>query len=224
LMLALVGAGHVSAALDAGRVHASMVREQLESDPDPAVSALIARLRSGSVSTSVGHDRAQVSSAIATQIATPPGEMFGGRRRAWSTPAGGRIAVRAALVLGIAVVVALGISTRISLWRPTPHHAVSFRDRVQLTATGQASLPTISRDGKTLAFATRTCAASGCRFGVDVQDVREGTSNPILQGASRIYQVQASPDGRYLLVGGEQQRRVWNISSVCQRRAAALRH
>src|SRR5208283_3031161 len=78
---------------------------------------------------------------------------------------------------------------------------VSFRDRVQLTATGQASLPTLSGDGKTLAFATRTCSAAGCAFGVDVQDVREGTSRTILNGTSGIDRVQVSPDGRHLLVG-----------------------
>ena len=200
LMLALVNAGQVSAALDAGRVHGTMVREQLESEPDPPVRELMARLREGTAGASSGKGRLQDIPAAAVTIASPQPVVAEDRRTPGPISTRGGIGVRAGLAFGLATIAALGIWTGMSLWRPAPRPRVSFRDRIQLTATGQASLPTLSGDGKTLAFATRTCSAAGCTFGVDVQDVPGGISRTILNGTSGIDRVQESPDGRQVLV------------------------
>lgn len=57
LILALTRAGDQSAALDAGRVHAALVREELEADPDATVLALLEEVRAGKLQQPPGRDR-----------------------------------------------------------------------------------------------------------------------------------------------------------------------
>ena len=47
-MLALAHGGNASAALDVARAHVALVRDELGTGPDPAISELITMLQSGS--------------------------------------------------------------------------------------------------------------------------------------------------------------------------------
>jgi serine/threonine-protein kinase len=73
-------------------------------------------------------------------------------------------------VVGLAAVLARGkIDSR-------PDAGITLADRRQLTITGQVGIPAISGDGKALAYRTTTCGASGCTFGVELQDVSSTAS------------------------------------------------
>ena len=52
-MMALASAGDVTAALNVGRVHASLVQQELEAEPDARVQQLMRELRAGNVSESM---------------------------------------------------------------------------------------------------------------------------------------------------------------------------
>ena len=83
LMRALISGGEPSAAINAGRVHAALVRDQLDADPDPAVQKLLAELRAGTVRTPVAQNRlsegpdevgpAVTSELISRRLAENPG-------------------------------------------------------------------------------------------------------------------------------------------------------
>jgi hypothetical protein len=79
---------------------------------------------------------------------------------------------------------------------------VSLRDRAQITNTGRVSWPTISGDGKTIAYVVTDCGAGGCRYGVEIQDVAGGQGRRVLEGATALYSIEMSPDRRNLIVLG----------------------
>ena len=79
---------------------------------------------------------------------------------------------------------------------------VALRDRVQLTNTGGVASPTISDDGKTIAYAVTLCSVDGCRYGVDLRDVGGGPTRRLIEGATAIYRIEISPDRRNVLVLG----------------------
>jgi hypothetical protein len=81
-----------------------------------------------------------------------------------------------------------------------PHAGITLADRKQLTFTGQVAIPVISGDGKTLAYRTRTCGPTGCTFGVELQDVGSGASRRLFDGASAVYRIESSRDGRTVLL------------------------
>ena len=85
--------------------------------------------------------------------------------------------------------------------------SVSYREaalgnRTQLTSTGGIQMPTISADGKALAYVVTECSSNGCRYGIDLKDVETGISRRLFDGASGINRVDISPDRRNLIVGG----------------------
>jgi hypothetical protein len=96
-------------------------------------------------------------------------------------------------VVGLAAVLARG-NSRLDA-------RITLADRRQLTITGQVGIPAISGDGKALAYRTTTCGASGCTFGVELQDVSSTASRRLFDGASAIYDIEWSADRRSLLVG-----------------------
>ena len=77
-----------------------------------------------------------------------------------------------------------------------------MRDRVQLTSTGGVSRPTISADGKTIAYVVSTCGTEGCRYAIEVRDVAGGPARRIVENASAVYSVRISPDRRNVLFLG----------------------
>lgn len=79
---------------------------------------------------------------------------------------------------------------------------IALRDRTQITNTGAISLPTISNDGKTIAYAVTLCGIGGCRYGVDVRDVTGGPTHRLIEGATAIYRIEISPDRRNVIIVG----------------------
>ena len=77
---------------------------------------------------------------------------------------------------------------------------VTLRDRTRLTNTGDARAPTISSDGKQLAYGTTQCGAAGCTQSVEIQNVGESESRRVLEGQRGAEPLAWSPDRRDLLV------------------------
>ncbi|MEO8575463.1 MAG: protein kinase [Gemmatimonadales bacterium] len=78
----------------------------------------------------------------------------------------------------------------------------TLRDRTQLTTTGGASLPTISDDGKTLAYVVTNCTSIGCRYGIEVKDIASGGKRTLVEGATAVYRIEISPDRRNMVMLG----------------------
>ena len=205
---------------------AAVLYEMLTGEPPmtgPTVQAVIAKLLT-EMPTRIRTVRNTVSDgvddAVFKALAKVPADRFpsaGDFARALSAPAATasvpsaqgptRRVPAAALIGGLAVVVALGglLATR-SLGR-TPAAPVALRDRTQLTFTGQVRAPALSPDGKQLAYFVQNCAAAGsCSYAVDVQDVGATTTRRVLEGASAAYGLEWSPDRRnlilYVTIGG----------------------
>jgi tRNA A-37 threonylcarbamoyl transferase component Bud32 len=88
------------------------------------------------------------------------------------------------------------------LWqgRGGPEEAhVALRDRLQLTYTGRVQQPSISPDGKQLAYFMRSCVGSECGYGLYVQDVGATTTHEILSGVTGSYHIAWSEDRRHLI-------------------------
>ncbi len=83
----------------------------------------------------------------------------------------------------------------------------ALRDRTQLTTSGNVFVSAISADGKQLAYITHNCAADGCSFAVDIQDVGGTATHRILDNVSAGYGLEWSPDRRNLIFDGTWQGR-----------------
>ena len=83
----------------------------------------------------------------------------------------------------------------------------ALRDRTQLTTSGNIFASAISADGKQLAYITHNCAANGCSFAVDIQDVGGTATHRILDNVSAGYGLEWSPDRRNLIFVGTWQGR-----------------
>jgi tRNA A-37 threonylcarbamoyl transferase component Bud32 len=101
-------------------------------------------------------------------------------------------------VIVVGAVAALGASGRFA----TADTSAALRDRTQLTFTGKVSAPTLSADGKQLAYFTKECTGADCRFAIDVQDVGSTNTRRVLEGATAAYQLAWSPDRRNLIMAG----------------------
>ncbi|MBA3340605.1 MAG: protein kinase [Gemmatimonadaceae bacterium] len=105
---------------------------------------------------------------------------------------------------GVAAATVIGTA----LWMAGPGSAgpsrvpVTLRDRTQLTQTGTVSVPSISDDGKVLAYVVTDCGRQGCRYAIDFQDVTGGPTRRLLDGASAIYRLEISPDRRNIVMMG----------------------
>ncbi len=80
--------------------------------------------------------------------------------------------------------------------------SAALRDRTQLTFSGKVSAPTLSADGKQLAYLSKECKSADCRYAVDVQDVGSATTRRILEGATAGWALEWSPDRRNLIFNG----------------------
>ncbi|HXY29871.1 MAG TPA: protein kinase, partial [Gemmatimonadaceae bacterium] len=86
--------------------------------------------------------------------------------------------------------------------RPSRPKTAILADRVQLTSTGEVKFPSISPDGKELAFAVLHCGEGGCRFSVELQEVGENETRRVLDSVMAVNNISWSPDRRHLLVTG----------------------
>ncbi|MFN2636974.1 MAG: protein kinase [Gemmatimonadaceae bacterium] len=79
-----------------------------------------------------------------------------------------------------------------------------LRDRRLITNTGHVSYPTISPDGKTLAYMLMQCRTRGCTYGIELQEIDGSASRQILDSISELTRVglEWSPDRRNVLAFG----------------------
>ena len=107
--------------------------------------------------------------------------------------------VAGAAIAGVAVMTAVAaLIAGGSLFRR--RLPVTLGARTQLTFTGNVLRPTISRDGKDLAFWTKTCTSDGCTYALQIQDVGARATHRVLDGATAGSGIQWSMDRRFLLV------------------------
>ena len=104
------------------------------------------------------------------------------------------------LAAGIAVVALVALLARGKMGAGKAI-GVTLTDRRQITFTGDATIPAISSDGKTLAYRAANCGPAGCTYGIEVQDVGGAASRRLFDGASAIYSIEWSPDSRSVLFG-----------------------
>ena len=88
-----------------------------------------------------------------------------------------------------------------------PAATYALRDRTQLTFSGTVFVSAVSPDGKQLAYITHNCAATGCSYAVDLQDVGGTATHRVLDGATAAYGLEWSPDRRNLIFVGTLGRR-----------------
>ncbi|MEQ1691214.1 MAG: protein kinase [Gemmatimonas sp.] len=86
--------------------------------------------------------------------------------------------------------------------RASANTSAALRDRTQLTFSGRVSLPTLSADGKQLAYFSKECTGADCQYAIDVQDVGSTNTRRVYQGATAGYALEWSPDRRNLIANG----------------------
>ena len=79
---------------------------------------------------------------------------------------------------------------------------VVLRDRTQVTFTGGVIAPSMSPDGKQLAYWVKDCEGASCGYAVAVQDVGATSARRVLEGATSGFYVEWSPDRRNLILFG----------------------
>ena len=148
-------------------------------------------------------DRWQSADELLAQLeplATPSGGITPTSTRpieGWK-PAG-----RSRVWFGLAAAALVTVAAAAWMLRPAarPRGLVQL-DRTQLTFTGNTRAPSLSPDGKRIAYAARRCDSVGtCLFDVIVQDVGGAGAATIVQNAINVWATEWTGDGRYLLVG-----------------------
>lgn len=124
------------------------------------------------------------------------------------------------LIIGVAAAgiaaVALGGAVASGMLRTNEPKAV-LGEKVQLTTTGTVLTPSISGDGKQLAYMIKKCGGvDGCRYSIVVQDVGSSVTRTILDGALSGYELHWSPDRRNIILIGTYQKRygAWLVSAL----------
>jgi tRNA A-37 threonylcarbamoyl transferase component Bud32 len=80
--------------------------------------------------------------------------------------------------------------------------SAALRERTQLTFSGKVSAPTLSSDGKQLAYFTKECVEARCTYAIDVQDVGSTVTRRVVEGVTAGYYLEWSPDRRNLIFFG----------------------
>jgi DNA-binding SARP family transcriptional activator len=199
LMLALAHGGDVSAALEAARVHVTMVRQELDAEPDAAVAELIARLQAGTPLSPPVAPAVTVTPASKASEAPTILVDIGAREAGTSTLRSGKLGIA---TLGLAVVTLLAILVARMEGRPRHTLMAVLRDRAQITTSGRIRAPALSADGKYVAYIATDCGATGCDRSVEIQEAGGTVTRRVVEGARTLDYVKWSPDGRHLLVAG----------------------
>ncbi len=119
--------------------------------------------------------------------------------RRWSKPpaafAGPAIAAAAVLI------VVAGFAVAREKMQPAIGSHFALKDRKQITNTGRVGMPALSPDGKTLAYVTLECRATGCTGAIELQDVDGSASRQFVDSISEVMTpgLEWSPDRRNLL-------------------------
>ncbi len=140
--------------------------------------------------------------ALETPAPSTTGAASLGASLSTAAPARSRRPVVIGAVVGIALLGAAATYAAMTGRFSTVDSSATLRDRTQLTFSGAISAPTLSADGKQLAYFTRTCRGGDCQFSIDVQDVGSTTTRRVLDGMSAAYALEWSPDRRNLITNG----------------------
>jgi hypothetical protein len=192
--------------------------EMLAGEPPvtgPTVQAVIAKLlteRPTRLATVRDTVPVQVDAAVARALAKVPADRFPSAAEfaAALVPGDAGVPARrrpgpgaaAAVVAGAVVLVAAVWAARYFAVGQDAA-AVAEAARIQVTFTGAASAPALSFDGQRVAFAERTCDGGGrCTQALVIQDVGGAGILRVVEGYLAIYEVEWSPDGRYVKLTG----------------------
>ena len=201
LILALAYGGNASAALEAARIHSTMVRQELDTAPDQAVSDLVEKLQAGAtIAPPVSPKAATIGTPTSAANQSPAGKAEpDSPEPVPAAPRGGRLGIA---TLALAGVVLLGILVARMERGPRAASGATLRDRTQITTSDHIQAPAISADGKYLADLVTDCASDGCSHSIEIQEVGGTVTRRVLEGARKLDYVKWSPDGRNLLVAG----------------------
>ncbi|MBI1808572.1 MAG: serine/threonine-protein kinase [Gemmatimonadetes bacterium] len=174
--------------------HIRTVRPTVSEAIDAAVQKALSKVPADRFASAGDFMRALEAAPVAPVSAT--GAMAAAQprprsRALWAAGAVGAIAAVSAIVILGAKGKFGGEST-----------SAALRDRTQLTFTGKIYSPTLSADGKQLAYFTKSCRGADCSYSVDVQDVGSTVTRHILEGVTTANGLEWSPDRRNLLIGG----------------------
>jgi tRNA A-37 threonylcarbamoyl transferase component Bud32 len=179
-------------------MHIRTVRPTVSDQVDAAVAKALAKVPADRFASVADFTRA-LDAAPAQSGAIAPGTLVTGAIPA--TKPKSRRALIATAVGGIAVVAAGAVLFAKGSFGEKDTSA-ALRDRTQLTFSGKIGAPTVSQDGKQLAFFTKECAGADCRYAIDLQDVGSTTTRRVLEGATSAYALEWSPDRRNLMMNG----------------------
>jgi tRNA A-37 threonylcarbamoyl transferase component Bud32 len=176
-------------------MHVRTVRPTVSESVDAAVAKALSKVPADRFASVAEFTRALDAASTATpNVASVTGALPAARLRSKRT-------MIAAAVGGVAVVGTAAALLASGRFRKE-NTSAALRDRSQLTFTGKVSAPTVSADGKQLAYFTKECSGADCRFAIDVQDVGSTTTRRVLEGATAAYSMEWSPDRRNLMMNG----------------------
>jgi len=176
-------------------MHIRTVRNTVPESVDAAVAKALSKVPADRFASV-----AEFSRALDATRAAPPGASGSAvaMKSARPRPTTARIAGGLAAVAVVGTVAALAATGRLR----REDTSAALRDRTQLTFTGRISAPTLSADGKQLAYFSKECTGADCRYAIDVQDVGSTATRRVLEGATAAYALEWSPDRRNLMVNG----------------------
>ena len=171
--------------------HLRVLRDTVPPGIDDAVAKALAKTPADRFATAGEFSRAlEVKSRRETPASAP----------AVSAGSRGRVAIIAGVVALVAVAAGGVYAYR---GRSAPRASVAaLGPRTQLTSSGSVLVPSISPDGKQLAYITKHCDSGSCKYSVIEQDVGGSTTRIVLDGATSGYGLEWSPDRRNLIFNG----------------------
>ena len=186
---------------------AAVIYEMLAGGPPdtgPTLAKQRPRIRTVRAEVPEGTD-----AALAKALALLPADRFASAAEFASALAPGIVSGagrrRRRLVIGAGIV---AVALTVGLWvRAHPltrfgGSAFAVHNPTQVTATGNATMPALSGDGTQLAYVVTHCAGATCAYGIDLQEIGGGPPRRVLDGATALYSLTSSPDGRFLLFVG----------------------
>jgi len=176
-------------------MHIRTVRNTVPESVDAAVAKALSKVPADRFASVAEFGRALEAALVATPHAPGSTAAMPSAR-----PRSRRTMIVAAMA-GVAVVGTVAALAATGRFRREDTSA-ALRDRTQLTFTGRISAPTLSADGKQLAYYTKECSGADCRYAIDVQDVGSTTTRRVLEGATAAYGLEWSPDRRNLMMNG----------------------
>ncbi|MBL0173027.1 MAG: serine/threonine-protein kinase [Gemmatimonadaceae bacterium] len=176
-------------------MHVRTVRNTVPEHIDAAIAKALSKVPADRFTSVADFSRALEAAPVAAPNAV------GNAAAMPSARSRSRPALIAASLAGIAVIGTVGWMAANGKFTREDTSA-ALRDRTQLTFTGKISAPTLSADGKQLAYFTRECTGADCRYALDVQDVGSTTTRRVTEGATAAYALEWSPDRRNLMVNG----------------------